>query len=140
MTEHEIGYLIKQISNKMKISADAGLKKHNLTLAQVELLKVIDSSGGQITQKEIEIRMEVSHPTVTGIVSRLEKQGFLKCYPDTDNKRNKVVCTTEKAKQIGQELSECMRLHDSMLLKGLSADEKNELQRMLQIMYQNIEQ
>ena len=73
--EH-IGYFFKLIDNRLKANADAGLSKHGLTFAQSRILRFLAEHGGQATQKEIEDYAHVSHPTVVGIVTRME-QGCL---------------------------------------------------------------
>ena len=55
MEEKDIGYLIKNINDKLKVKADADLKHSNLTLAQSRVLAFWDRRGGQATQKEIEV-------------------------------------------------------------------------------------
>ena len=82
MEEKDIGYLIKNINDKLKVKADADLKHSNLTLAQSRVLAFLDRRGGQATQKEIEVYLEVSHPTVVGIISRMKQNGHLRCWVD----------------------------------------------------------
>ena len=69
----DLGYLIKQISDKMRANADAVFRKHGLTYSQVHVLSFVQACGGSATQKESEIYLDVSHPTIVGLVSRLEK-------------------------------------------------------------------
>ena len=68
MPKKDVGYLIKYINDKLKVKADAELKQYNLTLTQSRVFAFLNSCGGQATQKEIEVFLEVSHPTVVGIV------------------------------------------------------------------------
>ena len=87
----DLGYLIKQISDKMRANADAVFRKHGLTYSQVHVLSFVQACGGSATQKEIEIYLDVSHPTIVGLVSRLEKSGFVTSHVDENNRRNKIV-------------------------------------------------
>ena len=95
----DLGYLIKQISDKMRANADAAFRKHGLTFSQVHVLDFVLACGGSATQKEIEIYLGVSHPTIVGLVSRLEKAGFVTSHIDENNRRNKIVCVTSAANQ-----------------------------------------
>ena len=90
MPQKDIGYLIKNINDKLKVKADADLKHNKLTLAQSRVLTFLDSRGGQATQKEIEVYLEVSHPTVVGIISRMEQNGHLRCWVE---RRCSLCCT-----------------------------------------------
>ena len=79
---HGIGYQFKIINDRIKARADADLKTHDLTLTQTRVLGFLAESGGQATQKEIEADLQVSHPTVVGIISRMEQKGFLCTWTD----------------------------------------------------------
>lgn len=135
----DIGMLLKQINDKLKITADNSLKESGLTISQTRVMQIIHEKGGEITQKEIEISLQVSHPTVVGIVSRLEKNGYLSCRVDECDRRNKIVSVTDKARQIEKMMYDGRRNVEKRLLKGLSEKEISELRRMLEILYDNMQ-
>ena len=137
--QHAVGFLMKQISDKIKVSVDASLKSKNLTLSQYRVLKYISDSETSVTQKSIENYLNVSHPAVVGIVSRMEKNGYLRCYPDQDDRRNKIVEMTEQAAQISQEMQGEVMLQEEKLLQGLTNEEIESLYRMLYTMYKNVD-
>lgn len=139
MPQKDIGYLIKNINDKLKVKADADLKHSNLTLAQSRVLAFLDSRGGQVTQKEIEVYLEVSHPTVVGIISRMEKKGHLRCWVDETDKRNKIVALTEQAKALREEMKQRILANEKMLLASLSEADIKKLKQMLLIIYNNLE-
>ena len=139
MLQKDIGYLIKNINDKLKVKADADLKHSKLTLAQSRVLNFLDSQGGQATQKEIEVYLEVSHPTVVGIISRMEQNGHLKCWVDETDKRNKIVAMTEQAKALGKEMEQQILSNEKKLLASLSEDDIKKLKQMLLTMYNNLE-
>ncbi len=137
MTQH-IGHIMKLISDRMRINADADFKEHNITLPQARIIKFLSRNGGSATQKAIEEHLGVSHPTVAGIVSRMEKNGYLECRTDENDKRNKIVKLTKKAVCLDAELKNSIDKREMLLLKGLSAEQTEELRRMLNILYNNI--
>ena len=139
MPQKDIGYLIKNINDKLKVKADADLKHSNLTLAQSRVLAFLDRRGGQATQKEIEVYLEVSHPTVVGIISRMEQNGHLKCWVDETDKRNKIVALTEQAKALGKEMEQQILSNEKKLLASLSEADNKKLKQMLLTMYNNLE-
>ena len=83
--------------------------------------------------------MNVAHPTVVGIVSRLEKNGFSKCYVDEADKRNKIFCLTEKAIDVGEQMNAEIEMNEKKLLNNLSDDDINSLRRILKTIYKNLE-
>lgn len=134
-----IGYLLKQITDKMKVSADASFKEKDLTFAQARVLEYVISKGGNTTQKSIEDYLEVSHPTVVGIVSRMEQSGYLVCHVDKEDKRNKIVETTERAVCVSQELETGKTAQEEKLLKGLTKEEIETLYRILCVIRKNVD-
>ena len=85
-----------------------------------------------VTIKEIEDYLQVSHPTVVGIVSRMEKNGFL---TSRYERTSKVVTLTQKAQATGEDMLNTMIKQDEILFKGLSKEEVAELNRILIIIY-----
>ena len=130
MPNKDIGYLIKSINDKLKVKADAELKRYNLTFAQSRVFAYLQEKGGQATQKEIEVFLDVSHPTVVGIVSRMEQNGYVTCFQDAD-KRNKNVKLTPKARSLGMDMEQHMLENEKLLLAPLSDTEAAQLKQML---------
>lgn len=139
MPKKDVGYLIKNINDKLKVRADADLKSYNLTFSQSRVLAFLNEKGGEATQKEIEVFLEVSHPTVVGIISRMEQNGFLTTEINCNDRRNKVVMLTEKAKGIGADLEKHMSENEKNLLARLSADESEQLKKLLLTVYASFE-
>lgn len=130
-----IPYLLKITVDKIRTYADANLKSLNLTLTQSRVLAFIVERGGETTQKEIEDFLQVAHPTVVGVVSRMEKNGFLTC---SYERVSKIVTLTDKARATGEDMISSMAEHDAILLRGLSCQEVAELGRLLMKVYKNL--
>ncbi len=139
MGRQPIGYLMKQITDKMKAAADADLKIKKLSLSQIRVLEYISGKGGAATQKSIEDYLGVSHPTVVGIISRMERNGYLVCYLDKADKRNKIAELTEQATLIAQEIGSEISSQEEKLLRGLTQEEIESLHRILHIICKNVE-
>lgn len=139
MTLKGIGYLIKMINDKVKVKADADLNTYELTLSQSRVLTFLKSKGGQATQKEIEEFLEVSHPTVVGIVSRMEQNGYVTTWFAPKQQRSKMVRLTEKAQTIGEELIRMVQEQEASMLQGLTQEQVTELAKMLRVIYENLE-
>lgn len=137
--DKDIGYLIKNINDKLKVKADNQLKEYDLTITQSRVFAFLESKNGLATQKEIEVFLEVSHPTVVGIVSRMEKKGYLRTWIDEEDKRNKMVQLTEKTSGIGKDLEEDMKETEKMLLSPLSSEEVKSLREMLIKIYKHLD-
>ena len=139
MLERDIGYLIKNINDKLKMKADADLKQYNLTLAQSRVFAFLHNNGGLATQKEIEVFLEVSHPTVVGIVSRMEQNGHVTSWIDDQDRRNKIVKLTETAKALGIDMEHDISANEQKMLSSLSEADIECLREMLLTIYKNLE-
>ena len=138
MQKRDVGYLIKNISDKLKVKADAELKQYNLTLTQSRVFAYLGRRGGQATQKEIEVFLEVSHPTVVGIVSRMEQNGYVTSWPSEDG-RNKNVKLTSQAEAIGTEMEHRIFAKEQALLAPLSLEDQERLREMLLAISKNLD-
>lgn len=139
MQKRDVGYLIKNINDKLKAKADADLKHYNLTLAQSRVFAFLHSNGGQTTQKEIEAFLEVSHPTVVGIVSRMEQNGYVISWIDEHDKRNKIVKLTRQAEALGMDMKHNIFANEQKMLSSLSDADIERLREMLLTIYKNLE-
>lgn len=77
----------------------------------------------EINQRDLEEATHVTHPTMTEIVKRLEKQGFVTCAPSERDRRFKCIRPTEKAAALQQEMDELDGAIFRELCRGLSEEE-----------------
>ena len=133
-----IGYRIKLVSDKLKNHADADLGKIGLTFAQSQVMSFLAEHDRQATQKEIEQFLEVSHPTVVGIVGRMKKRGLVETWQDTQDRRNKIVRLSDRAFSLSEKMERSAAESEKMLTRSLSEEEKKELCRLLGILWQNV--
>ncbi len=140
MIYQEIGFLIKVISERMKTIGDNDLKEHDLTFSQMQVLVVLERHEGTIAQKEIEKILDVSHPTIVGLINRLEDKGFVSSRTDETDRRSKIVYLTDKARALGKTMREARNQAEKELLNGLSDEEQTTLNSLLRKLYANIEE
>ncbi len=138
MNENDIGLLIKKLADKIKIAVDEQLKEQGLTFSQTLIIGFLSQRGGIATQKEIEDHLQVSHPTIVGIVSRLEKNGFVVCSVDEKDRRNKIVRAVDKALNTVDFIRNGKREMEERLTKGLSEEDLTEFRRIVGLMYENL--
>lgn len=138
MNQHHVGYLIKSINDKLKIKADEDLRQHKLTLSQSRIVWFLTQKNGMTTQKEIEDFLEVSHPTVVGLVSRMEQNGILSTHFDSTS-RSKIVLLTKQAKTFAEEMNNTITESEKTLLAGFSDEEVTCLEIMLTAILKNLD-
>ena len=139
--EMPIGLRFSLLHRSFKKQLDERLKEKELTGVQFGVLGQLDrlerSGQEEVYQKDLELATHVTHPTMTEIIKRLEKQGFVRCRPGARDRRYKCICSTEKAKLLRQEMAVVDRQGFDMLCSGLSAAQKTSLIAMTDMMLEN---
>ena len=138
MEQYPIGCLLKMITDKIKIQADANLAQHDLTLTQSRVLGYLEQNGGIATQKEIEGFLQVSHPTVAGIINRMEQNGFVRCRRDPADKRSKIVSQTERAAAVAQDMHATIQTTEQQMLRSLTPEQIAALESALRTIYADL--
>ena len=131
-------FLLKHIDQQVKAGIDAQLKEHGLTLSQSMVIFRLHQSGGCLSQKELQKQLRVSHPTIVGLVKRLEKGGYVRCETDQNDQRYRLVYLTEAAESFTKEQEAQREKNISRMTDGLSDEEITELFRMLNIINENV--
>lgn len=71
---HHYGYLLKVLSGYMKASMDNALASMDLTSAQGHIMGYLAQRSQPPCSRDIEETFHLSHPTVSGLLSRLERR------------------------------------------------------------------
>lgn len=134
------GRLVKQIHDGLEKQANNDLRTHDLTMAQVSVLMLLnDADKGTLALKEIEKALHVAQSTSAGIVSRLEQKGFVESFGDAQDRRIKLVRITEAGRQCCGEARANMDHADDILLAGLSEEERTILRMLLVRVCRNVQ-
>lgn len=137
--ECDIGFLFKQINIQLKKRIDKSLMEYDLTTSQSRVLFFIYFREKEKTSmKDIEEHLKVTHPTVIGIVKRLEEKGFVTTASDPKDRRVKLVSITPKTTKMIKKLDRHKRKIDENLLKGFTEQEAKEFRRMLFLIEDNL--
>ena len=144
--EEELSYGLKIaiIDRTFKRMMDKWASDMGLTFAQIRVLKEISEMEEQgiseINQKDLEKNEKVSHPTMTGILQRLESKGFVKCCPSEIDKRLKKISCTDQSKNMFKKLDakDYQVFHE--MCKGFSQEEITMLNSFFDRMIANISQ
>ena len=136
--DYSIGFMIHKINNRVKTNIDAQLKANDLTFSQSQILYQLNKHGESMTQKELQDILNVSHPTIVGLVQRLEANDYVKTYTDEIDKRQKIVSLTEKAVAFTKEMDSSRKRNRKKMLKGLDEQQIGQLYELLEILCTNV--
>jgi DNA-binding MarR family transcriptional regulator len=121
---------ISRLARLLRRELDEQLSSHGLTGVQMGLLTRLARSEG-LVQAELGRRMAIEPATLTGIVQRLEREGWVRRSCDEDNRRLQHVWLTEKARTSLPALLRVQARYRRRALSGLGAAELGQLEGLL---------
>ena len=138
-TSEHIGPKIKSINNSLKKHLCKDGQNLNLTSTQMHVLKYLCTHQNEtIYQKDILNEFELSNATVSGIISRLEAKGFVRCSYSGSACRCKQITITEKALSCDNKIRQDIRHIESVMVEGFTDEDISKLHQYLDRIFQNL--
>ena len=136
----ELARKMKMIDDCIKRKANADLEQMDLTIAQHHtLVYLVHQPEHTAELKQIEREFKVSQPTVAGIAQRLEAKGYVEALRHPTDRRIKMIRLTPQGEELCARSWEKMKKRIQAMTAGLSPEELEELDRLLDVVYRNIE-
>ena len=136
-----IGLRFSLLHRSFKKKMDELLSEKELTGVQFGVLGALgrlDREKGEVSQRDLERATRLSHPTMTGILRRLEKKGFLCWETSRRDRRCKSIRLTDKARALKTEVIETENATFRWLTRGLSREQLDELISITDLMLENV--
>lgn len=109
-----------------------------LTEAQCRVAVYLASKNGEpVSQRQIEAHVGITHPTAKGLLQRMEEKGFVRTAFDSTDKRVKHVYLSELSLDLQEKYGKAVQQVESILLKGFSDEEREQLRSLLDRLYAN---
>ncbi len=135
-----IGPLIKLLNKEFEQLHGEKARSMELTPAQLFVLHYLSVKQGEsICHRDIEKQFELSHATVSGIISRLEAKGFIIGSFSDGDRRFKNITLTEKAKCCEKEMKKSIEHYEAQLVQGFTEEEKTALIGFIIRMLHNVD-
>jgi DNA-binding MarR family transcriptional regulator len=137
-TKHEtIDALLGQVCRLHHLRVRALLKDSGVHRGQPKLLFALAEEDG-LAQTELVRRMQISPATVTKMIQRMEKSGFLRRERDPDDQRVSRVYLTDAGRALISEMIAISQNIGEEVFAGFSQEERVLMQRLLQLMRENL--
>ena len=115
------------------------LNNMGLTASQGRLMAFLAHRGEQPTYaKDVEAEFHLSHPTVSGLLSRLEQKDFLELKTDPNDRRSKRIVISEKGMACHERMHAVILENESRIVQGFSPEEKALFTQFLQRAIDNV--
>ena len=130
------------IGRHFKRHLDEACSRHELTGVQLMVLsrlhRLEDAGLPHVRQRDLELETHLAHPTMTELIKKLERKGFVSCAVCPSDRRSKMIASTEKARALRGQLDAIDRQVFQDLCQGISPEEQRLLLSLLDRMLQNI--
>ncbi len=135
---HEtIGYLLAQLCKSHRYRADANLNTIGLHVGQEMILTRLWEQDGQ-SQTQLAVVLCVEPPTVTKMLTRMERGGLVERRSDPADARVSRVFLTDASRRLQSGVNAAWGSLEDQLLRGLSADEQTALRGLLHKLLENL--
>ena len=109
----------------------ATLASMDLTASQGHILAFIAHSPHPPCPRDMEEAFQLSHPTVSGLLSRLEKKGFIRCAPDPADRRCKRVSLDAKGRECLARMDATIAENERRMVENFTEEEKRQFADLL---------
>jgi len=81
--------------------------------------------------RDIEMEFQLSHPTVSGILSRLEQKGFIELRTDPDDRRCKRIYVLSRGNECQERMHRIMMENEQRIVQGFTREEQDQFASLL---------
>lgn len=111
----------------------------DITYTQATVIGYLDRKQNcEICQKDIELGLGLTHPTVSSILNRLEEKNLIKTEPLESDRRYKKILITDKSASITFAIKDKIEKIAEKLFDGLDKEEVDELSDIINKLIRNI--
>lgn len=139
MKHNNTGFYIKRISDYIETDANRALEQYGITCSQARVLSFLLKSQDKVTiQKDIENYLEIKHPTVIGILQRMEAKGIIMSEVDPQDKRQRIITLTDSAFELEKRIADHVEDAEQRMAEGMTKEELETIKQLLYKVYKNI--
>ena len=131
--------LIRKVIHQNREFARIKLDSLGLYRGQPKLIYILSEEDG-LTKKDLAKRFNVTAPTITKMVERLEKNDFVYTQKDEKDKRITRVFISEKGRKVQAQLVEFFNESKEVYFKDMTEEDIETLHRLLTKITENVSQ
>lgn len=102
----------------------AELEKMDLTAAQGHIMGYLAHHEEAPCPRDIELDFKLSHPTVSGLLSRLEQKDFIELRTDPNDRRCKRIYILPKGRECHDRMHQTILNNEERMVQGFTEEEK----------------
>lgn len=132
------GFLVRILHWCTHQAMDNALESMDLTAAQGHIMAYLAHAKEPPCPRDLESEFHLTHPTVSGLLSRLEQKGFLELRTDRSDRRCKRIHVLEKGLQCHEVMHQIIQQNELRMVDGFTEEEKKQFFDLLQRAIRNM--
>ena len=134
-----LGPRLRYLNNRITQYMDQQFLALDLTSTQSFILHHLSLHENEaMYPKDIEKRFHLTHPTVSGVLQRLEAKNFIVIEPDRADRRCKRIRLTDRARRCDEAVGQAFETLERLMCSGMSDEEQQTLLRLLDLASANL--
>ena len=126
------GHLLRILHWCTDLSMTNALGEMELTAAQGHIMGFLAHRKQPPCSKDIEEAFQLSHPTVSGLLARLEKKGFIEFRPDPEDRRCKLIYVMPKGQECNEKIHNTILNNEERIVQGFTEEEQMQFATFLE--------
>ena len=129
---YHYGHMLRILHWCTDQSMTNALETMDLTAAQGHIMAYLAHRATPPCPRDIEFEFQLSHPTVSGILSRLEQKGFIELRTDEEDRRCKRIYVLDKGSQCHALMHQTIQNNEKRIVEGFTPEEQELFGQLLQ--------
>lgn len=126
------GALIRCLHTSIFGTINSAMEERDITASQGHVMGFIAIRREPPCARDIEEALHLTHPTVSGLLARLEKKGFVELWSDPKDRRFKRAKLTEEGETACRELYHAIEETEGRLVDGFTPEEQKQFREFLE--------
>ena len=131
LLKQHYGHLLRVLHWCTDQSMTAALETMDLTASQGHIMAYLAHRSQPPCSRDIEVEFQLSHPTVSGLLQRLEQKGFIEQRSDPTDRRKKRIYVLEKGIQCHQLMHDTIEENERRIVRDFTPEEQEQFAAFL---------
>ena len=132
------GFLVRVLHWCSSNAIDNAMESLELTGAQGHIMAYLAHAKTPPCPRDLEAAFHLTHPTVSGLLSRLEQKGFVELRTDPEDRRVKRIYVLEKGRQCHEVMHNAIEQNELQMVSGFTPEEQELFAGLLQRAIRNM--
>lgn len=137
-----VGFTIGLIQRATRARVNRVVREADLTKPQMDVmlfLKRREEKGQRVIQRDLENYFQITNPTVSSMISRLEAKNLIERVSDPHDRRIRQIILTPKAKDLIARFNDTIQEVEGTMLEGISVQELEQGKAFLEKILHNLQ-